>query len=477
MNRPTALKAVLEQRPAETTVKRMWQDIEIHRYRQERPIVRRAGWIMAAAAVSAVAVAVILHLPFATPDSLMLANGGAMPETVTGPRASSFRFADGSRIDARPHTHFDMLINRKTAIEFALRKGAMSIQVTPGGERRWTIHCGEVDVIVVGTAFEVIRSDRHVEVKVHRGKVCVKGATVPDGIQMLTASKQIRVASATVQAISKSPLTKTEKSVVSGNAGGQASPGSQRLPDSSLHGNDSIVPFATPSTQTRKGTEKIQPNKSALAPEHSKTIAATNHREDASGAQVMSADAIAPLAGTSSTNENPARSEDARIPSTEKASGHPWKQYAQSGKFEAAYRALPAFTFSTLNATQWSPDDLFLLSDVARITRHPNEACAALRELIRRYPNNPRAGIAAYTLARVTTESLHQPNKGSAYYQQALELGISKALRETALIRLMEHYRHIAPHKARHYENIYIAEYPRGRYLEEINKHPQATKP
>ncbi|MBN2716429.1 MAG: FecR domain-containing protein [Deltaproteobacteria bacterium] len=477
MNRATSLKSALESRPSEATVKRMWDEIEARRH-APRPVrlYRWAGAIAVAAGL-VLAIAAVMRFTGDSGDALLLSNRASMPEKVFTPQIARFEFVDGSHIETRPQTQFDVVMNRQDAIEFALRKGAMAVQVTPGGQRKWTIHCGEVDVTVVGTAFDVVRTPYEVVVKVHRGKVCVKGAQVPDGIQILTADMQIRVPSGSSRAVSpgvagtlpRQPLVGTSQPAVTSTPHRTVVVGTAMDSENMTEVKDTTPPPVRIHTPVDKGDDAPVPRLAARS------------MPDGNGSvvqQVMSREPIAPVAGAGAPSDHAdtpslLAADDGNLsasPVPSRPEDMPqWKALARSQNFDAAYMALPAFTFSTLSGAHWPPDDLFLLSDIARVTGHPREACLALGELIRRYPGNPRAGIAAYTMARVTSESLKQPSQGAVYYEQALTLGISKALRETALMRLIQAYRHSLPEKAQHYRDIYLAEYPGGRYLEEIN--------
>ena len=468
MTRPTALKTALVQHPAEATVKRMWHNIESNEHAAAHRRVRYMGMALAATAMGIIVVSVLLLWPRDHAGVLQLVNHSNLSDSVFTPNAARFEFTDGSSINTRSNTRFDVVINRTEAIEFALREGTMAVQVTPGGPRRWIIHAGEVDVIVVGTIFDVTRTAGNVSVNVQRGKVCVKGNGVPDGIQMLTASMTLQIpAPTTVATRSNHAVTPPEKV--------EATPTSPQISENAetVMSQSPLPPSkggSPPRRPAEKGSvigDRVEP---PTPPRHQGGNADLSLDRGALEtsthmAQEMSAESIAPLdddfkTQTTAQKGGTAASRMSTLPV--------WKQHAKAGNFEAAYQTLPANTFSTLHTTQWSPDDLFLLSDIARISRHAEEACTALGELINRYPNNSRAGIAAYTLARVTTESLHHPKEGAVHYEQALSLGISKALKETALIRLIQHYRQTDPLKAKRYENIYLAEYPTGRYLEEI---------
>ncbi len=471
MNRAKAIQKALIQRPDEATVNRMWHAIEGHQYASEARIKRRSPWILAAAAALLATVIAVFLWDRPQPSALMLTHNEALPENVVTHAHARFEFVDGSTIETPARTRFDVLVNGTRAIEFALRQGKMSFQVTPGGHRRWTVHCGDVDVVVVGTIFDITRTANHITVHVHRGKVFVKGPRVPDGVQNLTAHMSLRIPAGNVPdgGIAKGkhapfpirdeiPLAPLE-GVANGNSG--RSPDVTTSPQPLRRGGASSI---SPLLKGERGmSTKLSTPSSA---EKGTTATSPSEKRGLGDFQTpLSPPSIAEKRSTGNRPDAPTAQEK------------DWKTLARAGNFEGAFHALPGATFPNLTSGSWTAADLFLLSDVARITGHPRQASMALEELIRRYPHTPRAGLAAYTLARVTAESLGQPAKGAHYYEQALTLGISKVLRETALIRLIDTYRGKLPEKCRKYENIYLAEFPDGRYAIPIKQSRTGATP
>jgi hypothetical protein len=476
MNRAKTIKEALVQRPDEATVNRMWREIESHRYAHSVGLKRHYAFMLAAA-VALISVAVTVFLwTRSEPSALLLTHQRSLPEQVVAYTPSRFDFVDGSVIRTPAHTHFDVLVNGKHAIEFALRKGKMSFQVTPGGHRRWTVHCGDIDVVVVGTIFDVTRTAEDITVHVQRGKVYVKGPQVPDGVQNLTAAMSLHI-----------PTGHDPDGVV---AKGKQEPFPNRdeipLPPVEVvaEENSGRSPDVTTSPQPprRGGASSISPPlkgergmSTKLSPPSfsEKGTTATSPAETGGRGDLHS-----PLAPPSIAEEPSIKNRlDAPKAQEKDPLEKDWKTLARAGNFEGAFHALPNATFRTLTSSSWTAADLFLLSDVARITHHPRQACTVLGEIIRRYPADPRAGLAAYTLARVTTESLGQPVEGARYYEQALALGVSSVLRETALIRLIDTYRGTSPLKCRRYEDIYLAEFPGGRYAVVIKQSRTGTTP
>ncbi|MBO6940423.1 MAG: FecR domain-containing protein [Deltaproteobacteria bacterium] len=181
----------LRERQDEVRVGRMWRAIEARR----RPAKRRHRVALFGAATIAVA-AVVLAVAFwpqpAPEGPLTLAETHApVPAAIEAQRTLSF--ADGSRVAAAEESRLDLLENTASELAFALRRGAAHFEVEPGGPRRWRVAAGEVEVIVVGTVFDVERSEGSVTVSVSRGAVRVRGPGVRDGEQRIEAGQAIVV--------------------------------------------------------------------------------------------------------------------------------------------------------------------------------------------------------------------------------------------------------------------------------------------
>ena len=497
MGRANTFHEVLEPRQDEATISRMWQGIEARRksasrdqrgassapapqsltespsFRRLAPLApsraqapgaaSRSGWrrvaLYSAAAVLVAAIILgVFQLFQTTTDALTLSSHQGMPENVAINEDTRFEFTDGSTIDATAQTRFDVLVNRSDAIEFALREGKMTFDVVPGGPRRWTIHSGAVDVVVVGTKFTVQRAPENVFVSVERGKVLVKGAQVPDGVQKLTASKSILVMNAPAPATPSLVPAKTGRTAV-------------RQTEEPVTG-DAISFAATP--QFSRADDAFEKTASPKAM-HCKTDLTTSHPAHIADARShrtapMSSDEILPLAGSGAGKPRGTATDTSDEDSHASTATLMWKQSATAGNYTAAYNMLPAFTFSRLNTPEWSVSDLFLLSDVARATHHYQQACKPLEEIVRRSDDATQTGLAAYSLAGLSADVLNQPLAGAAWYEQSLNAGLSRALQETALFRLIQIYEKHSPQKAMHFSDVYLREYPGGKHSVQINQ-------
>jgi transmembrane sensor len=111
------------------------------------------------------------------------------------------------------------------------------------------------------------------------------------------------------------------------------------------------------------------------------------------------------------------------------------------------------------------PAELLWAADAARRSHHPQAAVAPLRRLLERYPKDPRAPSAAFTLGWVLLTDLGRPRDAAATFAVAERIAPRGALAEDAAARVAEAWqkagdsRHAAE-AARHY----LQAYPSGRY-------------
>ncbi|MFO0685673.1 MAG: FecR family protein [Sandaracinus sp.] len=166
-----------------------WEAIE----RKRRPTpafpARRGIAVLGLAAAALVAVGV-LAMPRA-PGPLRLPDGAEARGVLAASRTT---LDDGSVITLADAARLEVLENAGDHVRFWLHEGRAHFDVVPGGPRRWAIESGGVTVEVLGTAFEVDRTEGAVEVAVDRGSVLVRGPTAPGGMQRLRAGESITVA-------------------------------------------------------------------------------------------------------------------------------------------------------------------------------------------------------------------------------------------------------------------------------------------
>lgn len=113
--------------------------------------------------------------------------------------------------------------------------------------------------------------------------------------------------------------------------------------------------------------------------------------------------------------------------------------------------------------------DLMLAADVARMSKHSDQAVAPLRKLLANHPGDPRAALAAFTLGRVLLDELGRPREAAEAFARAHAMG--GAMAQDALAREVEAWSRAgdaATARARAEE--YVRTYPGGRRERSVRK-------
>ena len=84
------------------------------------------------------------------------------------------------------------------------------------------------------------------------------------------------------------------------------------------------------------------------------------------------------------------------------------------------------------------PGVLFARADRARLEGRPEAAIASLREIVDRFPHDPHAPMAAFTVGRLLLESQGKPQQAAVAFGQARNLAHGGPLGEDALAREVE---------------------------------------
>jgi transmembrane sensor len=107
--------------------------------------------------------------------------------------------------------------------------------------------------------------------------------------------------------------------------------------------------------------------------------------------------------------------------------------------------------------------------DAARSAGHSNRAVELLRQLLRDYPNDPRAPLAAFTLGRVLLNEVGRPREAAAAFQQVRQKAPSSQFAEDALAREVEAWNRASePGRARALATAYLERYPAGRHARRV---------
>ncbi len=140
-----------------------------------------------------------------------------------------------------------------------------------------------------------------------------------------------------------------------------------------------------------------------------------------------------------------------------------WRELARGGHHREAFATLG--TQGLLRETKrLGVADLLVLADVARLSGHATEAVVPLERILRDFPGDPQAPLAALALGRLELDTLDRPAKAAVALNRALSLGVPRSLREDVRTRLVEAYARAGNRAAaRAAAAAYVREYPDGR--------------
>ncbi len=182
------------------------------------------------------------------------------------------------------------------------------------------------------------------------------------------------------------------------------------------------------------------------------------------GAGLLPRGTAAKAGGRTSLHAESARratsGEPAATPAATLSSGDAaWVTLAQQGRFDSAYEALMQVGLDSARG----PADLLLAADVARLSHHPAEAVAPLRQVLRLYSKDPRAPLAAFTLGRGLLDELGRPREAAEAFRAAYELEPEGQLSADALAREVEAWsRADEPARAQERALLYLTRHPDG---------------
>lgn len=118
-------------------------------------------------------------------------------------------------------------------------------------------------------------------------------------------------------------------------------------------------------------------------------------------------------------------------------------------------------TLQTENARQ-----LLERGNEARRLGDASGAAAAYEQLLKRYPGDGRAGLAAFELGRLRMDRLDDPSGAVHALNRAVQLGRGSAYREDALARLtLIYHQQGATDRCRRAKQLYLASYPNGVHV------------
>jgi transmembrane sensor len=146
----------------------------------------------------------------------------------------------------------------------------------------------------------------------------------------------------------------------------------------------------------------------------------------------------------------------------------------EEGTFPPQTAGAPASPAAAPTATRRrvsepGPNALFAQADRARKAGKPEVAVAHLRTLIDRFPADPHAHVAAFTIGRLLLESLGRPRQAAASFEQARVLAKGAPVAEDALAREVDAWAAAGERPlARRRAELYRQLYPKGSRLNAV---------
>lgn len=320
---------------------------------------RRFAWIAAPIGIAAaVALAFVL-----------LDDDGTSATTVTND--GTMTMADGSRVEKVDGAEVRVDVERKDLVALTVVRGRATFDVTKRPERRFEVRAADVQVVVVGTRFDVGLTDSGVSVEVREGIVEVRAK---GEVHRLTAGERY-----------PKPVA--------------------------------AAPVPTPTAEEEVVPAETTPKKSRR------------------------------------TKRKPKR---ARPPKPESAPAPVTKTEPEA----------PADPYETATSAQ-----LFEAAVVARRAGRHRQSERALETLLRRFPKDRRAGLAAFQLGRLRMDTLKDRRGATKAFETALARDPSAAFAEDAMARLVELYRKRGyTSKCRRMKKRYEERYPAGAHLTRVDR-------
>jgi transmembrane sensor len=125
-----------------------------------------------------------------------------------------------------------------------------------------------------------------------------------------------------------------------------------------------------------------------------------------------------------------------------------------------------------------SAAELWAGADQARQAGDAARAATLLERLLYEHPGDSQAALGAYTLGRLQLEQLAKPRAAAQSFQQALELGLTEALRESCYVRWAEALRRAGQGAAlRGVAAEYLSHYPKGAQRQAMQRLLEQTDP
>jgi hypothetical protein len=336
------------------------------------------------------------------------------------------RFSDGSSLTFRAGASGRMRRLGGDGAEVFLEQGRLEAHVVHTQSTLWLVHAGPYRVRVTGTRFAVVWLAARLDVSLFEGSVVIDGAVLGAGVP-LHAGQRLSV---------DRGLVRTDP-LVADEAAGAISAGLVVPPP--VAPPAAVVPAAAVAAPPAPGTATGDP--SAVAA-HAGAVA--SHALDAS-----------PVAAEN--EPGPAR--------TRSVDDNDWLALAKHGAYAEAFSAARRAGWLRL-CHRLDAHRLLTLGDVARYAGARVRAREAFEALVRRFPRDPLAADAVFSLGRLAFES-EQSDRAARWFRRYVDDWPHGPLADQAVGRLVECAIHMHDAEAaRGAARAYLARAPRGPHAQ-----------
>jgi ferric-dicitrate binding protein FerR (iron transport regulator) len=338
------------------------------------------------------------------------------------------RFSDGSSLTFRSGASGRMRRLGGDGAEVFLEQGRLEAHVVHTPSTLWLVHAGPYRVRVTGTRFAVVWLAARLDVSLFEGSVVIDGAVLGAGVP-LHAGQRLSVDRGLVRT---DPLAADE--VAGAISAGLVVPAPAALPAA-------VVPAATAPAAAAPAPGTAAADPTAVVA-HSGAVA--SHTLDAS-----------PVA--SENEPGPAR--------TRAVDDNDWLALAKHGAYAEAFSAAKRAGWSRL-CHRLDAHRLLTLGDVARYAGARARAREAFEALVRRFPHDPLAADAVFSLGRLAFES-EQSDRAARWFRRYVDDWPHGPLADQAVGRLVECAIHMHDAEAaRGAARAYLARAPRGPHAQ-----------
>jgi ferric-dicitrate binding protein FerR (iron transport regulator) len=359
-------------------------------------------WGLGTLAAAACALAVVIAWPDGTLEfSVDGVEAHARETIVASEYTRMLEFSDQSTIELEPSSSMMIAELRSTGASVVLERGEVSLAVHHEDETSWQVAAGPYEVHVTGTEFSVTWEPQreYFEVEVEEGSVRVEG---PEG-----EIAKLRAGESLVRERGKATI---EPETFEADEPRDA------------HGVGPIAALDQPPQPTIDAPDEL-----AL--------------EDVGDTEQAIADKL--------DKPSPAR-------------GPSWTTFFEDADYPGAWQALEQTGGIDAAAKRADAKSLLDLADVARFTKHREDARKVLELLRQRFPGSDEAGEAAFTLGRLMADSGSQA-KAASYFEVYLSERPTGSLTGDALARLMDCYEALGQTaEMKSAAERYLARFPKG---------------